>query len=286
MPVPKHIQRPETYPLLKFIVLSDLHIVPEGKLSHGLCTTDRFRQSISYVNNNHADADYIVIAGDLADHGEKAAYERFLETLADLKPKTYLTLGNHDDRATFLDVFPGSADETGSVNHVIDSHDHRVIVLDSNDPNVGHAGLIDPAQLNWLGARLDEAKDRPVIIVLHHNFTKFHVQTDFIILRDNEAFAEVVSSHPDIRQVISGHVHMTTSGSYRGIPFCTLAGGHYSIEPTLESLSGPIPNRVPRREGPGQLAVVLADADSTVVHMENFLDRHLVMPRDLFTWHD
>ena len=268
--------------MLKFIVLSDLHIVPEGNLSHGLCTADRFRQSIAYVNNNHADADFVVIAGDLADHGEKAAYERLRDALSDLKPKTYLTLGNHDNRATFLDVFPGSADKTGNVNHVIDGHDHRVIVLDSNDPDVGHAGLIDPAQLNWLAARLDEAKDRPVIIVLHHNITKFHVQTDHIILRENQAFAEVVSRHPDIRQVISGHVHMNTSGSYRGIPFCTLAGGHYSLEPTFENLSGSISHPVQRREGPGQLAVVLADRDSTVVHMENFLDRHLVMPKDLF----
>ena len=272
--------------MLKFFVLSDLHIVPEGKLSHALCTTERFQQSIDYVNKNHADADFVILAGDLADHGEKAAYQRFQQTLAGLKPKTYLTLGNHDDRATFLEVFPDLADNTGNVNHVIDSHDHRVIVLDSHDPDAGGAGLIDQGQLEWLAARLDEAVDRPVIIVLHHNITKFHVQTDFIILRENAAFAEVVARHPDIRQVISGHVHMTTSGTYRGIPFCTLAGGHYSIEPTLETLSGPVPNPVRRREGPGQLAVVLADSESTMVHMENFLDRHLVMAQDLFGWRE
>jgi 3',5'-cyclic AMP phosphodiesterase CpdA len=272
--------------MLKFIVLSDLHIVPKGDLSHGLCTTDRFQQSIDFVNENHADADFVIIAGDLADHGEKAAYERFQQTLSTLKPKTYLTLGNHDDRDAFLEVFPTQADETGSVNHVIDSHDHRVIVLDSCDKDSGHAGLIGSDQLGWLAARLDEAMDRPVIIVLHHNITKFHVQTDFIILRDNASFAEIVSRHPDIRQVISGHVHMTTAGTYRGIPFCTLAGGHYNIEPTLETLSGPVPNQVQRREGPGQLAVVLADDDSTVVHMENFLDRHLKLPADLFNWRD
>ncbi len=272
--------------MLKFIVLSDLHIVPQGDLSHGLCTTERFQQSIDYVNENHNDADFVVIAGDLADHGELAAYERFRTTLGGLKPKVFLTLGNHDDRATFLQAFPDMATETGNISHCIDSHDHRVIVLDSNDPDVGHAGLIDDGQLAWLADRLDEARDRPVIIVLHHNITPFHVQTDFIILRDNEAFAKVVSRHPDVRQVISGHVHMTAAGNYRGIPFCTLAGGHYNIDPTLETKSGPVPNPVDRREGPGQLAVVLADADSTVVHMENFLDRHLVMPQAQFSWRD
>lgn len=273
--------------MLKFIILSDLHIVPEGNLSHGLDTTARLQQSIDYVNTNHDDADFVVFAGDLADRGEKAAYERFKITIQSLNIPHYLTLGNHDQRPVFLDVFDsGLADETGNINHVIDRGGHRVVVLDSSDPSEGGAGRLEQSQLNWLQERLDEAHDLPVIIILHHNITKFHVQTDFIILKNNKEFADVVNSHPDIRQVISGHVHMTVAGTYRGIPFCTLAGGHYSIEPVLESKSGDIKNRVPRREGPGQLAVVLADEQSTIVHMENFMDRHLVLADELFKWHD
>jgi len=71
---------------------------------------------------------------------------------------------------------------------------------------------------------------------------------------------------------------MTTSGSIRGIPFCTLGGGHYAIDPVLESRSGP----VPRREGPGQLAILLCEERSAVVHIENFLDRHIILPPDAF----
>lgn len=273
--------------MFKFIVLSDLHIVPEGEVSHGLNTTSRLMQSIDFVNDNHGDADFVVFAGDLTDHGEKAAYERFKDTLSALQLPYYLTLGNHDDRSVFLDVFGEDfSDETGNVNHVVDTKGHRVIVLDSSDPLVGGAGLIEQSQLNWLQAKLDEAADLPVTIVLHHNITKLQVQTDFIILKNNDDFAKVLLSHDDIRHVISGHVHMTSSGTFRGIPFCTLAGGHYNIEPVLESQSGGIENRVPRREGPGQLAVVISDDVSTVVHMENFLDRHLVMPDELFKWHD
>lgn len=141
---------------------------------------------------------------------------------------------------------------------------------------------LERTQLDWLLARLNEAGDRPVIIVLHHNITKFHTQNDSIILKDSADFAGVVASHPEVRQVISGHVHMTTAGTYKGIPFCTLAGCHSSIEPTLESLSGPLPAPARRREGPGELAVVLSDEESTVVHMEKFLDRHLVMAQEHF----
>ncbi len=274
--------------MLKFVVLADIHIVPEGDLSHGLDTAERLDQAVAFVNEHHADADFVVFAGDLTDRGDAASYKRFKAGTADLKAPVYLTLGNHDHRPTFLAEYGDDlADETGNVNHVIDQKGQRIIVLDSSDPAERGAGFLEPAQIDWLQARLDEAKDRPVIVVLHHNITKLHVQTDFIILKDNQALAEALASHPDIRQVVSGHVHMSTAGTYRGIPFTTFAGAHYSIEPTLESRSGPVPGGpVPRREGPGQLAVVLSDETSTVVHMENFLDRHLVMAPMLFGWRE
>ncbi|WP_186387430.1 metallophosphoesterase [Stappia sp. TSB10P1A] len=269
--------------MLKFIVLADIHIVPAGRLSNGLETTSRLNAAIDFVNETHADADFVVFAGDLADRGEPEAYARFEAAVERLTLPRYLTLGNHDHRPTFLQHFGADhASETGNVDHVIDIKGHRVIVLDSSDPAAGGSGLLERTQLDWLQARLDEARDRPVIIVLHHNITKFHTQNDFIILRDCAEFAGIVASHPDIRQVISGHVHMTVAGTYKGVPFCTLAGCHYSIEPTLESRSGPLPAPVARREGPGELAVVLSDADATVVHMEKFLDRHVVMPQEHF----
>ncbi|MBC7282219.1 metallophosphoesterase [Hoeflea sp.] len=269
--------------MLKFIVLADLHIVAEGSLSHGLDTTDRLNKAIDFVNTNHADADFVIVAGDLADRGDLPAYQRFEKAITRLELPVHLTLGNHDDRTNFLSHFgPDLAAETGNVDHVIDLKGQRIIVLDSSDRSVGGSGLLETSQLAWLQARLDEARDVPVIIVLHHNITRLHTQNDFIILKDNAEFAGIVGSHPDIRQVISGHVHMTTAGTYKGIPFCTLAGCHYSIDPTLESRSGPRPSPVARREGPGELAVVLSDGEATVVHMEKFIDRHLVIAQELF----
>lgn len=273
--------------MLKMIVLSDTHLVPEGALSNGLETAARLTAAIDYVNARHGDADLVVLAGDLADQGAVAAYERLKTAIAPLAPPLLLTLGNHDDRDNFAAVL-GDAHlgETGCADHVRDVDGQRIIVLDSLAPEKDGQGGLTAAQLSWLGARLDEARDRPVIVVLHHNITPFHVQTDFLILDDNVELAAVLSTHPDIRQIISGHVHMTAAGSYRGLPFCTLAGGHYNIEPVLESHSGPIPAPVPRREGPGQLAVVLSDEVSTVVHFENFLDRHLVLAQEHFVWRE
>ncbi|MDZ5696679.1 metallophosphoesterase [Chelativorans sp. M5D2P16] len=268
--------------MLKFVVLADLHLVPEGELCHGLDTADRLRRVIDHVNEHHGDADFCVIAGDIADRGEQAAYERFKKIVAKLRLPLYATLGNHDRGPAYLELFGAEcADETGCLDHIVDVKGHRVIVLDSSQPGVG-AGVLQPEQHDWLRARLAEAHDMAVIVVLHHNVTQFHVQTDFIILEDSDTFLDILKTHPDVRQVVSGHVHMNTSGTVRGIPFCTFAGNHYTIAPTLASRSGPFPGGVPRYEGPGQYAVVLADSRSTVVHFENFIDRHIVMAPELF----
>lgn len=266
--------------MLKFLVVSDLHLVPEGKLSHALDTTARLRSAIAQINQRHSDAAFCVFAGDLADHGERGAYERFASILPACTPPYYLTMGNHDDRTAFLDVFGPLQDaETGCLDHVIDTGDYRILVLDTAIDGTDE-GALSEAQYGWLTARLEEAKDRPVIVVMHHSMADLGVPTDFINLRDKPRFAAALAAHGNVRQVISGHVHMSTSGTYRSIPFTTIAGSHYNIFPQLH---GPL-DSIPRLEGPGQMAVVLAGPDGVVVHHENFFDRHPQQPAELYAW--
>lgn len=270
--------------MIKIVVLSDLHIVPEGKLSHGLDTTERLEAGIQFVNSRHADADLIILAGDLADHGETAAYQRLKASLEKFVFPPVLTLGNHDNIDRFVDQFGMELlnDQTDKIDHVIDKNGHRIIVMDTSVPGQS-GGRLEERQLVWLQQCLDTANGLPVIIIMHHNMTSFGVPTDGIILENGEAFARIAGTCATLRHVIAGHVHMSVSGTMMGVPFCTIAGGHYSIEPTLGK---PTPTHgtefVPRREGPGQLAVVLSDEKATVVHMENYIDRHLVMAPRLF----
>ncbi len=270
--------------MIKIIVLSDLHIVPEGKLSHGLDTTERLEAGIQFVDSRHADADLIVLAGDLADHGEIAAYQRLQESLGKFVLPPVLTLGNHDNIDRFVEQF-GAAfvnEQTGKIDHLIDKNGHRIIVLDTSVPGQP-GGRLEQRQLDWLKQSLDTAAGLPVIIIMHHNLTSFGVPTDGIILENGETFAGIVSSCDTVRHVIAGHVHMSVSGTMMGVPFCTIAGGHYNIEPMLgEPTQTHGTEFVPRREGPAQLAVVLSNETATVVHMENYIDRHLVMAPGLF----
>ena len=251
---------------LKFVVMSDLHVMPEGELSMTLDTGARLEQAVDAVIARYSGADFCILAGDLADLGQPAAYARLKTILARLPIPVHITLGNHDNRPAFIEVFGDSfLAATGKVDKVIDAKGYRIIILDSSEPGRVD-GVLTAGQVDWLRARLAEAVDRPVIVILHHNANALHIESDTIRILEPDAFVDALKTHPDIRQVIAGHVHLTSTATWRGLPFTTLAGGHYSC--TVDQPH--VPMR--RLAGPGQMAFVIADADSTTVLFDDFID--------------
>lgn len=256
---------------LKLIVMADLHLVPPGETSHGLDTAERLRLAVSHVDAEHPDADLCVLAGDLADRGEAAAYAVLGEALEGLRVPWRLTLGNHDDRPTFLAAFPDLAEPaTGCVDFALDLRGHRLVVLDSSEPGVVE-GVLAAAQLDWLAERLEEGRDRPAIVVLHHHAAPLSLPVDRIRLREPEVFAAVLARHPDLRQVIAGHVHLPSAATWMGVPFVTHGGGHYAVAP------GPGEATL-RLEGPGQYALVLSDGQGTTTRFVDFIDANAPLP--------
>ena len=127
--------------------------------------------------------------------------------------------------------------------------------------------------MGGLRARLAEAAERPVIVVLHHNANALHIEADTIRLLDDAPFIAALKTHSDIRQVIAGHVHLTSTAMYHGIPFTTLAGGHYSVSFNADQPDTPFKSLT----GPGQMAVVPGTPHSTTVLFEDFIDGNAVI---------
>ncbi|KQT41949.1 metallophosphoesterase [Devosia sp. BK] len=251
---------------LKFIVLSDLHVMPEGELSMTLDTGARLEQAVQTIATRYNTVDFCVLAGDLTDLGQPAAYERLKSLIDRIEIPVHLTLGNHDDRETFVSVFGEEyVAETGKIDKAFDAKGYRIILLDSSEPGRVD-GVLTEVQIAWLKARLAEALDRPVIVILHHNANALHINSDDIRIRDAEPFIAALKTHPDSRQVMAGHVHLTSTALWRGIPFTTLAGGHYYC--TVDQ------DHVPMRRlaGPAQMAFVIGEEDQTTVHFDSYID--------------
>lgn len=259
---------------LKLLVLSDLHLMPEGETSLTLDTGARLEAAVDAVIARYSDFDFCVLAGDLADLAHEAAYRRLQTIIARLPIPVYITLGNHDDRTTFLKVFGrGFADpETGKVDRVVDAGGYRIIILDSSEPGRVD-GVLTDSQIGWLRSRLAEAMDRPVIVILHHNANVLHIESDNIRMLEPGAFIAALMTHPDVRQVIAGHVHLTSTAIWHGLPFTTLAGSHYSVSFVVDAPKAPYR----RIAGPGQMAVVVGTPDRTTVLFDDFIDGNAVI---------
>ena len=212
--------------MTKLIIFTDLHMVPEGTTIIGLDPGKRLAAGIDHVNRYHADADQVIVTGDLAHRADRASYERLKRELDKLTPPLAITIGNHDRRETFLDVFPETVtDENGFVQRVIDFDDCRVVLLDTlfappyDYPN-SHAGLLCDLRMEWLDRQLETAGDRPVLLFMHHppHATGFSGMDQIRLINEVE-FYDLVKKRGNVLHIFAGHVHRTISGSSRGIPF-------------------------------------------------------------------
>jgi 3',5'-cyclic AMP phosphodiesterase CpdA len=132
------------------------------------------------------DLDFLLIPGDLTQHGEPANHAWLAQRLAQLPYPAYVIPGNHDivtqaatERSIGLADFPhyyekfGYSDPSQPYYACEPLPGLRLIGLNSNGFDAAgqqfRAGYLDTQQLNWLAQRLAETGDDLVIVMLHHN---------------------------------------------------------------------------------------------------------------------
>jgi metallophosphoesterase (TIGR03767 family) len=89
----------------------------------------------------------------------------------------------------------------------------RVIALDTVNPNGGWQGSVDEAQLAWLADRLDEARDRYVVIASHHpSWTLTNAYSALGMPGRNLAddVLALLLRHRGVVAWVAGHVHAHT----------------------------------------------------------------------------
>ena len=91
---------------------------------------------------------------------------------------------------------------------------------------------------------------------------------DEISLQQPEKFAAVVAGHTNIRHLFFGHLHRPIGGSWRGIPMTTMRATCHQV-----ALDFVMQGVVPGSHEPPAYAVVMAEADLTVVHFHDYLDK-------------
>ena len=250
---------------MKFIHLTDPHLVTPGEKLKGLDPVARLEPAFADIARYHADAECCVITGDLADIGEASAYAWLAERLARFELPCHLLIGNHDSRDTFVAHFGSTpTDANGFVQSVIDTSAGKFVLLDTVEANT-HGGIFCPARQAWLRQTLDRLADEPVYLFMHH--PPFDLQLpciDRIGLVEQQAVADIVAGRGNIRHLFFGHAHRPICGNWQGISFSTLRGTNHQVGLQFER------EQIDYVDEPPEYAVVFVDADSIVVHNHSY----------------
>ncbi|WP_321852362.1 phosphodiesterase [Burkholderia diffusa] len=251
---------------MKIIHITDVHLVPPGHELFEIDPQDRLHACLKHVAAHHADADLCVMTGDLAHDGEEEAYIALRDALSEFPVPVQLVVGNHDDRRRFCSVFPDAPiDEHGFIQSYTDTPVGRFIFLDTKQDGT-HAGWYCERRQTWLDARLNEAAGKPSYLFMHHPPFRIHLPSmDNIMLRNPDDFAAIVGKY-DVGHVFFGHVHRPVSGTWRNIPFSTLAGLNHQTALDFGQ------NGIVTSLEPPAYSIVFFDETGIVIHNHEFLD--------------
>lgn len=254
---------------MKFIHLTDTHVIGDGGMLYGLDPAARLRQAVTSINSEHGDAECVVLTGDMTHWGDASAYDTFRAEIARLSMPVHLMVGNHDDTDAFRAAFPHAArDGNGFVQTSFQTPHGRFILLDTRAPGTS-AGHYCAARQSWLRKEL-EGTDDPVLLFMHHPPMAVGIaRMDAIRLQDEAAFHDLIAPFKHrIRHIFFGHVHRAIFGSWHGLSFSCMRGLNHQV---ALDLSGD-PGRIHGNAEPPAYGVALVDDTSVVVHLHDFSD--------------
>ncbi|MBM7831956.1 3',5'-cyclic AMP phosphodiesterase CpdA [Agromyces cerinus] len=218
--------------------ISDTHVLAGGGMLYDRVASERHLQTLfEEFEASGGRPEAIVFTGDLADKGEPDAYDRIrriVDPVAErLDSQVIWVMGNHDERSSFrrglLGELGTSVEGGGArpVDRVDDVNGLRVITLDSTVPG-HHHGEIASEQLDWLAEELSMAAPHGTILAMHHPPVPSVLDLAVAVeLRDQGGLAEVVEGS-DIRSIIAGHLHYSSTATFAGVPVSVASASCYT----------------------------------------------------------
>ncbi|MFN3937720.1 MAG: metallophosphoesterase family protein [Gemmobacter sp.] len=219
--------------MTRFVHLTDLHLQPEGApdatTSHD--TGAVLAEAVARIGAMDPAPDFVVVSGDLTNHGDEPSYRRLAAALAPLRMPVLLGLGNHDRRAGFHAVM-GAGSSEAPLHHAAVHGGLHVIVLDSSVPGrVG--GAICDAQFAWLADELEAHPALPKLIAVHHPPRIDPASLPWVSLDDTStARLGQMLADRKVAAVLSGHIHIDSTTIWNGVPLVVSTGLHSTVDIT------------------------------------------------------
>ena len=222
----------------------------------------RLIQLFDEVRASGARPEAVIFTGDLADKGDPEAYVKLRAIVEpaceDMGAQVIWAMGNHDNRANFRE---GLLDQPGNDAPVDNSYfidGLRVITLDTSVPGFHH-GELSASQLDWLARELETPAPDGTILALHHPPVPSVLDLSVLVELRDQTSLEAVIRNSDVRTILGGHLHYSTTATFAGVPVSVASASCYT-----QDLNVPVGGT--RGQDGGQAFNLVHVYEHTIVH--------------------
>jgi Icc protein len=241
--------------------LSDTHLVGGGRRLYGdVDSRARLAQILAENLASGRHPDMVILTGDLADAGEADAYRELramMRAFEERGSQLVWLMGNHDDGSLFRREILGDTTGAAPLYGVTHRAGLRVVFLDTSVPGFHHGDLGD-TQLRWLAGQLRQRAPEGTILAMHHPpLPPTQGLAALTALRHTDALADALRGS-DVRLILAGHLHTSTTGMFAGIPVSVGSATSYTQDTN-------IPDDESRGRDGAQSATLVHVFDDTIV---------------------
>lgn len=200
----------------------------------GLPTAQSFHVVLERLQKLCPQPDLFLLTGDLSQDGKPESYQYLQECLKPLEIPTYWLPGNHDQPIVMEQVLnqaPISAQKSFSMGG------WQFLLLNSSVSGCVH-GYLPPESLDWLELQLQQTRERPTLISLHHSpFSVNSAWLDRLLLRNAEELFALIDRHPQVRLVVFGHIHQEFERSRHNVHYLASPSTCFQFLPQSEEFA-------------------------------------------------
>lgn len=231
-PADAHFSNEHPPPGHLILHLSDTHLLGRPEPLYGAVDSDaRLRQLLGDIRASDVRPDALIFTGDLTDKGEPEAYRKLRDAVEpvarDLGARLIWLMGNHDRRENLRENLLGEAPDAAPLYRSYRLGGLRIITLDTSVPG-HHYGELGQEQLDWLAAELATPAPEGSILAMHHPpipmIQNLAVLTE---LRNQDHLRRVIEGS-DVRLILGGHLHFSSSSTFAGIPVSVASATCYT----------------------------------------------------------
>ena len=206
--------------MVKLIQLSDLHLVPPGKLTSKVLDTNSILEET--INEILRKKDYfgeiegLLVTGDVSDDGSIESYLSAHEKLIKLNVPVLVIPGNHDLRNPMREVFNEHVEfstNSSQFDWVFKYEETVIVGLDSLVEGENF-GFLEKTSLEFLSNQLSIHNGSDIVLLIHHPPIKTGIYfMDKIGLTNSSDLSECLKATNRPVRILCGHVH----GVYHGL---------------------------------------------------------------------